>query len=207
MEMGEHETTLVSNNGIIHQSQFQQQASVVVNATAVCTTMPPQQLHSTYDSPALDTSSQCHQDTTQCTSNSVVESNQKHLNELNPVDSAKCLNSALTASSISSASLNNKNLNGNETETKQTIDTISSITPIINRSTDANSIFNDRSSQKLLSKSKSPIRVGFYDIDKTIGKGNFAVVKLARHRITKNEVSLFFSIFNVWKVFFCHKKS
>lgn len=34
----------------------------------------------------------------------------------------------------------------------------------------------------------NPIRVGFYDIERTIGKGNFAVVKLARHRITKNEV-------------------
>lgn len=40
-------------------------------------------------------------------------------------------------------------------------------------------------------KSKGPIRVGFYDIERTIGKGNFAVVKLARHRITKNEVSHF----------------
>lgn len=39
------------------------------------------------------------------------------------------------------------------------------------------------------SKSKLPIRVGFYEIEKTIGKGNFAVVKLARHRVTKNEVS------------------
>lgn len=37
-------------------------------------------------------------------------------------------------------------------------------------------------------KTKVPIRVGFYDIERTIGKGNFAVVKLARHRITKNEV-------------------
>ena len=33
-------------------------------------------------------------------------------------------------------------------------------------------------------------RVGFYDIDKTIGKGNFAVVKLAKHRITKSQVRL-----------------
>lgn len=40
-------------------------------------------------------------------------------------------------------------------------------------------------------KAKEPIRVGFYDIEKTIGKGNFAVVKLARHRITKNEVLTF----------------
>lgn len=32
------------------------------------------------------------------------------------------------------------------------------------------------------------IRVGFYDIEKTIGKGNFSVVKLARHRITKSKV-------------------
>lgn len=38
-------------------------------------------------------------------------------------------------------------------------------------------------------KNKVPIRVGFYEIEKTIGKGNFAVVKLARHRVTKNEVS------------------
>lgn len=43
-----------------------------------------------------------------------------------------------------------------------------------------------RSSMK---SSKGPIRVGFYDIERTIGKGNFAVVKLAKHRITKNEVS------------------
>lgn len=39
-----------------------------------------------------------------------------------------------------------------------------------------------------LLKSKEAVRVGFYDIERTIGKGNFAVVKLARHRITKNEV-------------------
>ena len=35
----------------------------------------------------------------------------------------------------------------------------------------------------------NPIRVGFYDIERTIGRGNFAVVKLAKHRITKTEVS------------------
>lgn len=38
---------------------------------------------------------------------------------------------------------------------------------------------------------KNPIRVGFYDIERTIGKGNFAVVKLAKHRITKTEVGSF----------------
>ena len=37
-------------------------------------------------------------------------------------------------------------------------------------------------------KTTQPVRVGFYDIERTIGKGNFAVVKLARHRITKTEV-------------------
>lgn len=42
-------------------------------------------------------------------------------------------------------------------------------------------------------KTKGPIRVGFYDIERTIGKGNFAVVKLARHRITKNEVCSMFT--------------
>ena len=35
---------------------------------------------------------------------------------------------------------------------------------------------------------KTPVRVGFYEIERTIGRGNFAVVKLARHRITKTEV-------------------
>lgn len=37
--------------------------------------------------------------------------------------------------------------------------------------------------------SSTPLRVGFYEIERTIGRGNFAVVKLARHRITKTEVS------------------
>ena len=36
---------------------------------------------------------------------------------------------------------------------------------------------------------KTPVRVGFYEIERTIGRGNFAVVKLAKHRITKTEVS------------------
>ncbi|XP_033240816.1 serine/threonine-protein kinase par-1 isoform X2 [Drosophila pseudoobscura] len=45
-------------------------------------------------------------------------------------------------------------------------------------------------SPKELLKLKEPMRVGFYDIERTIGKGNFAVVKLARHRITKNEVAI-----------------
>jgi len=37
---------------------------------------------------------------------------------------------------------------------------------------------------------QSPLRVGFYEIEKTIGRGNFAVVKLAKHRITKTEVAI-----------------
>ncbi|XP_046545798.1 serine/threonine-protein kinase SIK1-like isoform X2 [Haliotis rubra] len=39
-------------------------------------------------------------------------------------------------------------------------------------------------------RAKGQIRVGFYDIERTIGKGNFAVVKLAKHRITKTEVAI-----------------
>ena len=35
---------------------------------------------------------------------------------------------------------------------------------------------------------RKTVKVGFYDIEKTVGKGNFAVVKLARHRITKSQV-------------------
>lgn len=33
------------------------------------------------------------------------------------------------------------------------------------------------------------VRVGFYHLGKTIGKGNFAVVKLATHIVTKTQVS------------------
>ncbi|XP_063722035.1 uncharacterized protein LOC134848491 [Symsagittifera roscoffensis] len=39
-------------------------------------------------------------------------------------------------------------------------------------------------------RQKGCIQVGFYDIDRTIGKGNFATVKLARHRVTKSRVAL-----------------
>lgn len=45
---------------------------------------------------------------------------------------------------------------------------------------------------------RGPVRVGFYDIERTLGKGNFAVVKLARHRITKTEVSV--SLKLAWKL-------
>ena len=34
----------------------------------------------------------------------------------------------------------------------------------------------------------SVVRIGYYNIEKTIGKGNFAVVKLATHCITKEKV-------------------
>ncbi|MCI4385602.1 hypothetical protein PGIGA_G00052440 [Pangasianodon gigas] len=33
-----------------------------------------------------------------------------------------------------------------------------------------------------------PARVGYYELERTIGKGNFAVVKLATHVITKAKV-------------------
>lgn len=56
-----------------------------------------------------------------------------------------------------------------------------------------------RPSMKSSSKS-GPIRVGFYDIERTIGKGNFAVVKLARHRITKNEVSALIELLKPYRI-------
>ncbi|XP_073420814.1 serine/threonine-protein kinase SIK1 isoform X2 [Dendrobates tinctorius] len=37
---------------------------------------------------------------------------------------------------------------------------------------------------------RRPLRVGFYDIGATLGKGNFAVVKLARHRVTNTQVAI-----------------
>uniref|UniRef100_A0A8C9SYY0 non-specific serine/threonine protein kinase n=1 Tax=Scleropages formosus TaxID=113540 RepID=A0A8C9SYY0_SCLFO len=35
-----------------------------------------------------------------------------------------------------------------------------------------------------------PLQVGFYEIIRTLGKGNFAVVKLARHKVTKTLVAI-----------------
>uniref|UniRef100_A0A8C9ZXZ9 non-specific serine/threonine protein kinase n=1 Tax=Sander lucioperca TaxID=283035 RepID=A0A8C9ZXZ9_SANLU len=35
-----------------------------------------------------------------------------------------------------------------------------------------------------------PLQVGFYEIICTLGKGNFAVVKLARHKVTKTQVAI-----------------
>ena len=33
-----------------------------------------------------------------------------------------------------------------------------------------------------------PVRVGYYQMERTIGKGNFAVVKLATHIVTRSKV-------------------
>lgn len=35
-----------------------------------------------------------------------------------------------------------------------------------------------------------PVKVGYYEMERTIGKGNFAVVKLATHNITKTKVCM-----------------
>ncbi|CAJ0583046.1 unnamed protein product, partial [Mesorhabditis spiculigera] len=37
---------------------------------------------------------------------------------------------------------------------------------------------------------RSTIRIGFYEVERTIGKGNYACVKLAKHRVTKTEVAI-----------------
>lgn len=34
------------------------------------------------------------------------------------------------------------------------------------------------------------VRVGYYELEKTIGKGNFAVVKLASNIVTKSKVNI-----------------
>ena len=34
------------------------------------------------------------------------------------------------------------------------------------------------------------VRVGYYELEKTIGKGNFAVVKLATHIVTRTKVNI-----------------
>lgn len=46
-----------------------------------------------------------------------------------------------------------------------------------------------------------PVRVGYYEMECTIGKGNFAVVKLATHIVTKTKVSSFSKNFDTNSVF------
>ncbi|KAK9981035.1 hypothetical protein ABG768_000604 [Culter alburnus] len=46
------------------------------------------------------------------------------------------------------------------------------------------------SEEKAARQSGRPLQVGFYEIIKTLGKGNFAVVKLARHKVTQTEVAI-----------------
>lgn len=41
------------------------------------------------------------------------------------------------------------------------------------------------------------VRVGYYELERTIGKGNFAVVKLATHIVTRSKVSLPIKLFKV----------
>ncbi|PNJ75828.1 SIK3 isoform 5, partial [Pongo abelii] len=40
------------------------------------------------------------------------------------------------------------------------------------------------------SRGPMPARIGYYEIDRTIGKGNFAVVKRATHLVTKAKVAI-----------------
>jgi len=39
----------------------------------------------------------------------------------------------------------------------------------------------------------TPVQIGYYQIERTIGKGNFAVVKLATHIVTKTKVGNWFA--------------
>lgn len=47
------------------------------------------------------------------------------------------------------------------------------------------------------------VRVGYYELEKTIGKGNFAVVKLASNIVTKSKVSVFIVQLTFSSSFFC----
>lgn len=47
---------------------------------------------------------------------------------------------------------------------------------------------NSRAAQSSPAQGR-PLQVGFYEIIRTLGKGNFAVVKLAKHKVTKTQVS------------------
>lgn len=50
-------------------------------------------------------------------------------------------------------------------------------------------ILSDRCESGTSTHHERPLQVGFYEIIKTLGKGTFAVVKLARHKVTKTQVS------------------
>ena len=46
------------------------------------------------------------------------------------------------------------------------------------------------------------VRVGYYNIERTIGKGNFAVVKLAHHIIAKTKVRVLLSLLQICSTFY-----
>lgn len=50
------------------------------------------------------------------------------------------------------------------------------------------------------------VRVGYYEMERTIGKGNFAVVKLATHIVTKTKVRrIMLKITNIFMATFVPK--
>lgn len=51
-------------------------------------------------------------------------------------------------------------------------------------------ILSDGCDSRCPSSHERPLQVGFYEIIKTLGKGTFAVVKLARHKVTKTQVAI-----------------
>ncbi|KAA0701621.1 Serine/threonine-protein kinase SIK3 -like protein [Triplophysa tibetana] len=56
----------------------------------------------------------------------------------------------------------------------------------LERAQPAASIRHPNANRAAAGVSRTPLaRVGYYEIERTIGKGNFAVVKLATHMITK----------------------
>lgn len=106
-----------------------------------------------------------------------------------------------------SANLNNNPANDNATTNINCVHPLNCSTTIPNMSGNSVNRINNGSINntngipaniRTTMKAKGPIRVGFYDIERTIGKGNFAVVKLAKHRITRNEVCLYY--YNTFKI-------
>ncbi|XP_033843377.1 serine/threonine-protein kinase SIK1 [Periophthalmus magnuspinnatus] len=51
-------------------------------------------------------------------------------------------------------------------------------------------IMSETSGAQSSSAQGRPLQVGFYEIIRTLGKGNFAVVKLAKHKVTKTQVAI-----------------
>ena len=112
---------------------------------------------------------------------------------LKPLPNAIPLNPQNDGSTEGSSGADNQNQHNQQSSVHQnpTSAQSSHVKSTLYTSKSADEASTDNSSGGGVASSATPLRVGFYEIDRTIGRGNFAIVKLARHRITRTEVRTF----------------